>query len=85
MNQKAIWTYPWDLIDTDMDTIVSQLAEEIGINTISLATAYHSVEHLRPRANGGKIFCSAKGDPIASQEFFCLPKLLPYELSILPA
>ena len=56
MNQKAIWTYPWDLIDTDMDTIVSQLAEEIGINTISLATAYHSVEHLRPRANGGKIF-----------------------------
>ena len=59
MNQKAIWTYPWDLIDTDMDTIVSQLAEEIGINTISLATAYHSVEHLSPLAYGGKIFCSA--------------------------
>ncbi|MBR53911.1 hypothetical protein CMK19_09130 [Candidatus Poribacteria bacterium] len=59
MNQKAIWVYPWDLVDTNIDGVVSHLAEEIGINTISLATAYHSVEHLRPRAVREKIFRSA--------------------------
>ena len=60
MRQKAMWIYPWDLMEVNIDDVVSHLAEEIGINTLSLATAYHSVEHLRPLANGEKVFRSPK-------------------------
>lgn len=55
---RAMWAYPWDLADEGIEAVVKYLAEEIGINAIALSNAYHSVEHLRPRAPGAKFYRS---------------------------
>ena len=48
----TIWTYPWDLADERFETVAHNLAGEIGLNGMSLASAYHTFEMLRPRSRG---------------------------------
>lgn len=43
----ATWAYPWDLIDEGVDTVAERLAE-IGIDEVSLATNYHTVQTYHP-------------------------------------
>ncbi len=47
MEILSIWSYVWDVIDEGVDSIISTLKNEIGLNTLSVATCYHSVDHLR--------------------------------------
>ena len=49
MNAPAstIWTYPWDLIDEGPVAAVGRI-KDTGLEAVSLASAYHSFEMLRP-------------------------------------
>ena len=47
MDILSLWTYVWDIVDEDVDSIILTLKNEIGLNTLSVATCYHSVDHLR--------------------------------------
>ena len=46
----TLWTYPWDLADADPYAVARRLREEVGLNGMSLAAAYHTFEMLRPHA-----------------------------------
>jgi len=80
MSHRAMWIYPWDLADEGIESVISYLVKDVGINAVALATAYHSVEHLRPRSLGGKFYRSSKAslyfEPDSS--FFSETKLRPY-------
>ena len=47
MEILSLWAYVWDVIDEDIDSTIPTLKNEIGLNTLSVATCYHSVDHLR--------------------------------------
>ena len=47
MEILSIWSYVWDIVDEGIDEVISALKTEIGLNTLSVATSYHSVDHLR--------------------------------------
>lgn len=46
----TLWTYPWDLADGDARAIAKRLRDDIGLDGISLASAYHTFEMLRPHS-----------------------------------
>jgi hypothetical protein len=48
--QLSMWTYPWDLQDQGTDTVLTELCDYAGVNTISLATSYHAGRFLQPRS-----------------------------------
>ncbi len=48
----TLWTYPWDLADGEPEAIAPRLRDEIGLDAISLASAYHTFEMLRPHSPG---------------------------------
>jgi len=52
MSYATMWTYPWDLLDDGVEDVVGRLREQVGLDALSLATSYHSVEHLRPHTRG---------------------------------
>lgn len=54
----TMWSYVWDLIDDGVDEVLSLLRNEIGLDAISLATSYHTVEHLRLHTKGRRAFNS---------------------------
>ncbi|MBB14067.1 hypothetical protein CMK22_02290 [Candidatus Poribacteria bacterium] len=80
MSHRAIWIYPWDLADEGVESVISYLVKDIGINAIALATAYHSVEHLRPRSTSGKFYRSSQASLYFEPDlsFFSGTKLRPY-------
>ena len=47
MDILSLWAYIWDIVDEEVDSIIPTLKNEIGLNTLSVATCYHSVDHLR--------------------------------------
>jgi hypothetical protein len=51
-----IWTYPWDVHEEGVDTALSRIANEGGMQAVSLAHSYHNVKHLRPHNPGRKLF-----------------------------
>ena len=51
----TLWTYPWDLIDDGAETVARSLREEIGLDGISLASAYHTFDMVRPRSKAGML------------------------------
>jgi hypothetical protein len=46
----TLWAYPWDLADGEPKAIATRLRDEIGLDGISLASAYHTFEMLRPHS-----------------------------------
>lgn len=46
----TLWSYPWDLADGGPEVIAIRLRDEIGLDAISLASAYHTFEMLRPHS-----------------------------------
>lgn len=48
----TLWAYPWDLADGDARAIAKRLRDDIGLDGISLASAYHTFEMLRPHSPG---------------------------------
>lgn len=51
----TMWTYLWDLVDDGLEDAVKRLRHEIGLDAISIATAYHTFEQLRPHRPGPKL------------------------------
>ncbi|MFH0989800.1 MAG: hypothetical protein V1799_07275 [bacterium] len=43
----SMWTYLWDLVDEGYDTVLGRLSE-VGVNSVSLASAYHAGKFLAP-------------------------------------
>ncbi len=52
----TMWSYLWDLVDDGIDDVLHEMQDEIGLTALSLATHYHSVEHLRPHTEGPFIY-----------------------------
>jgi hypothetical protein len=53
--QITLWTYLWDLVDDGTAAALDEI-RDLGLNAISLATHYHSVEHYRPHTRGAFIY-----------------------------
>jgi hypothetical protein len=53
----AIWAYPWDLIDEGVETVTDRLYA-MGVDEISLATNYHSVQAFLPHNPERRTFFS---------------------------
>jgi hypothetical protein len=43
----SIWTYVWDLLDEGVDNALKVLKNSAGVDGVSIATSYHTVDHLR--------------------------------------
>lgn len=52
---NTIWAYLWDLHDEGIAESVRYLRNEIGLDAISVATAYHTFQQVRPHRPGGKL------------------------------
>ncbi len=48
MSDATMWTYPWDLRDEGYDAVLRNLREDVKLNAINLASAYHTFDMLRP-------------------------------------
>ncbi|MBK34768.1 MAG: hypothetical protein CME26_04450 [Gemmatimonadetes bacterium] len=58
--ESTIWTYPWDLIDEGPATAVARI-QDVGLKGVSLASAYHSFEMLRPHQPGEVLLRAPRG------------------------
>ena len=56
MIYTTMWTYPWDVIDEGADRVVGIFREEMGLDAMSLSTAYHTYDALRTHLPGKKIY-----------------------------
>ena len=57
----ALWTYPWDVLDLGLDSVVADLTGRAGANGISLATSYHAGRFLQPRSPRRKAYFPEDG------------------------
>ena len=55
MAYHTIWSYLWDLVDDGIDESVRYLGQELGLDAVSVATAYHTFQQLRPQRPGAKL------------------------------
>ena len=51
-----MWTYPWDVIDEGVDRVMGIFKDEMGIDAMSISTAYHTYDALRTHLPGKKIY-----------------------------
>ncbi len=57
MNERrALWIYPWDILDAGIDETVRRARDEWGLTSLSLAASYHSAKFLLPRRSERKVF-----------------------------
>jgi hypothetical protein len=57
----SMWTYPWDIQDQGLETLVADLAGRAGLNTVSVATSYHAGRFLQPRSLSQKAYFPEDG------------------------
>ncbi len=57
----SMWTYPWDVLDLDLDTVAAELRDRARVNGISLATSYHAGRFLQPRSPRRKAYFPEDG------------------------
>ncbi|MBA4096180.1 MAG: hypothetical protein C0484_05345 [Rhodospirillum sp.] len=57
----AIWTYPWDVLDLGIDTVVADIRDRAGLNGINLAASYHAGRFLQPRSPRRKSYFPEDG------------------------
>ena len=55
---STIWAYLWDLVDDGIEETVRFLRHEVGLDAVSVATAYHTFQQLRPQRVGKKLLTS---------------------------
>jgi hypothetical protein len=60
MSYRAIYAYPWDLADAGLPAAIAEI-RELGLDTITLAGAYHAGKFLRPRGGAGKVYFPEDG------------------------
>ena len=52
----TMWSYLWDLVDDGIDATLASMKSELGLTALSVATHYHTVEHIRPHTAGPLIY-----------------------------
>ncbi len=57
MGYVTMWAYVWDFAHGGLRKAVREI-KSAGLDAVSVAAKYHSVEHLQPRAKGKKWFVS---------------------------
>ncbi len=55
MTYRAFYAYAWDLIERGIPEVAAEV-RDLGLNTLSIAGAYHAGKFLRPRGTGGKTY-----------------------------
>jgi len=56
--RRALWIYPWDILDSGIDETVRRAKNEWGLSALSLATSYHSAKFLLPKRSRERVFLS---------------------------
>ena len=83
MAYHTIWSYLWDLVDDGIEDSVRYLGQELGLDAISVATAYHTFQQLRPQRPGAKLLTANTAavyfqpDPALYQETVLRPHVAP--------
>jgi hypothetical protein len=54
------WAYPWDLASIGVDAVLGEL-RDLGFEGLDLATNYHAITALSPRARNRRVFNSELG------------------------
>ncbi len=58
--QRSMYCYAWDLADAGVQAVAEEFRAR-GINTITLAGAYHAGKFLRPHGQSGKVYFPEDG------------------------
>lgn len=56
--RRALWIYPWDILDGGIEETVLRARNEWGLSALSLAASYHSAKFLLPRRRTERVFLS---------------------------
>lgn len=59
-NYRAMYAYAWDLAEAGVPSTVRSF-RELGLNTVTLAGAYHAGKFLRPHGQRGKVYFPEDG------------------------
>jgi hypothetical protein len=57
---RGLYAYAWDLADEGFAAVAGRV-RDVGLNTVTLAAAYHAGKFLRPHGVGGKIYFPEDG------------------------
>jgi len=60
MTYRAIYAYAWDIVERGVPNVIDEV-KSLGLNTITVAGAYHAGKFLRPRGTGGKVYFPEDG------------------------
>lgn len=52
----TMWCYLWDFVDDGIAPTLKDMKQNLGLTALSVATHYHTVEHLRPHTLGASIY-----------------------------
>ena len=58
---SSIWIYPWDLVDEGISNVVGRLADNPGVDWLSVTTVYHSGKFLLPHNPKKKLYFPDSG------------------------
>jgi hypothetical protein len=50
----GVYAYPWDIVETGVDAYLREL-QAVGLNSTTLACAYHGGKLLRSRSSRGRL------------------------------
>jgi hypothetical protein len=56
--RRALWIYPWDILDGGIDEVVARAARDWGLTSLSLCASYHTAKFLLPKRRTEKVFLS---------------------------
>jgi hypothetical protein len=60
VSYKAIYAYPWDVAEAGRDAALDRFAG-LGLDTVTIAGAYHAGKFLRPHGRRGKVYFPQDG------------------------
>ena len=60
MSYRAIYAYAWDVAERGIGEMVAEV-RALGLDTVTLAAAYHAGKFLRPRGRRGKVYFPEDG------------------------
>jgi hypothetical protein len=58
---RLLWIYPWDVLDEGIEACFARCANEIGVETVSVAGLYHSGKFLLPRNPRRRVYFPEPG------------------------
>lgn len=57
----SMWLYPWDLVDEGADSVLENIKERAGLNSVNMATCYHTARCLLPHNPKRKLYFAEEG------------------------